>query len=81
MKRALLATLVATTLSTGPGFAQTAAPATPAEQPIPVPQQAPKGSSGAGSDAVGSLASGGLALVGLVVVLLVAGGVAIANSN
>ena len=80
MKRALLATLVAATLSTGPGFAQTSAPA-PAEQPIPVPAQAPKGSSGAGSDAVGSLASGGLALVGLAVLLVVGAGVAIANSN
>lgn len=82
MKRAVCASVLALTIGTAPGYAQTAYPApVPAEQPIPVQENAPAGSSGAGSNAVGSVASGGLMLVGLVAIVLIGAGFAIANSN
>jgi hypothetical protein len=80
MKRALLVALVAATLGSSPGHAQTTYPA-PADEPIPVAADAPAGSSSAGAHASGSVASGGLMLVGLLALVVIGAGVAIANSN
>jgi hypothetical protein len=74
MRKTLAAGLCAAIVAAGPAVSQATV-----EEPIPVPQDAPAGSSGP-SGASMEIGSGALALVGLITVIAV-GAVAVAASS